>query len=87
MRNRVHFLQATECSAEINLEGNISLESLSRYCLALMSNWNISGCLPWNVILYCALGTLDEKTQQSKVEGSCERMLFPTFHKHELMSH
>ncbi len=65
----------------------LSLESSSRYCLALMSNWNISACLPWNVILCCTLGTLEDKTLCSKAEGKWGRIAFPTFHKHKLMSH
>lgn len=55
--------------------------------LALMSNWNISCCLPWNVILCCTLGTLEDKTLCSKAEGKWGRIAFPTFHKHKLMSH
>lgn len=51
LKNVVHFLQTPAISSQ----GDIIRESSSWYCLALMSNWNISACLPQNVILYCAL--------------------------------
>lgn len=86
VQNVVHFLQTAECSTAITSKGDISLESSSQYCLALMSNWNTSGCLPWNVILYCTLGTLEDKTLYSEAGGKWGRMAFPTFHEHTLMS-
>lgn len=43
VQNVDHFLQTAACPIAISLQGVISLESSSRYCLALMSNWNMSG--------------------------------------------
>lgn len=83
----VHLLQTAECSTAISSEGDIRLESSSRYCLALMSNWNVSGCLPLNVILYCTLATLEDKTLCIKAGGKWGRIAFPTFYKYKLMSH
>lgn len=50
----------------ISLQGDIIVSS--HHCLALMSNWDISGCLPYNVILFCILDTLEDKTLYRNME-------------------
>lgn len=47
----VHFFQTAQRSAAISSEGDAGLDSSSRCCLALMTDWKICSCLSLNVIL------------------------------------
>lgn len=62
MSFKMSSVSSRQPNAPVQLVWRVILESSSQYYLALMSNWNISGCLPCNVILFCILGTLEDKT-------------------------